>query len=435
MTAILNRRGASVALMAGGLLQWGGAPPLRSPPAAADTGVTAMYDVAGVRVIHRHSPASEVVAVRLFLLGGTRQLTVTTQGIEALLLTAAQGATQRQLARQGAQSFVEPELDWTAVGFVSLQRDFAPAWRLFASWLGPVPPTDSALDRARGVLVSEAQRRYSHPDLRVVELARMAAFPDQPYALNPSGTIESLAAIGAADLVRYRSEQFVRSRLLLVIVGAVARAEVESLVSGTLGRLPAGAYVWTLPRRAPRQQAGWRVEHRVLPTNYITAYYLGPSPRDDDYFAFQLATYLLSSRLNTAIREELSLSYAAFAPFFDNAIPAGGLYASTGNPLTVYRRMQREVSDLKETDLSLFVLREFLNQFTSVRLAEQMSTAGQAEALGRAALYFGDFRMADGAWEKLRRVGPVAVRLAAARYLRDMRLAYLGDTLLMLGRW
>ncbi len=393
-----------------------------------------MFDVAGVKVIHRHSPASQVVAVRLFLLGGTRQLTATTQGIEVLLLTAAQSVTRRQMALQGAHSFVEPGLDWTAVGFVSLQRDFAPAWRLLASWLGPVPP-DGALDRARGVLVSAAQRRYSHPDLRVGDLARTAAFPDHhPYALTPTGTIESLAAISAADLVRYRSEQFVRSRLLLVIVGAVARAEVESLVSGTLGRLPAGAYVWTMPH-APLQQAGWRVEHRVLPTNYIMAYYLGPGPRDDDYFAFQVATYLLSSRLNTAIRDELSLSYAVFAPFFDYAIPAGGLYASTGNPLTVYRRMQREVSDLKETDLEPFPLRRFLDQFVLERLSEQMTTAGQAEALGRAALYFGDFHMADGAWDKLRRVRPTEVRVAAARYMRDFRLAYLGDTLLMLGRW
>ncbi len=437
MTSALRRPPLPVVLVAGALLGSGGATAPRRPaaPPAADTSVTTQYDVAGVKVIHRHAPASEVVAVRLFLLGGTRQLAAATQGIEALLLTAAEGASQRRLAALGARTFVDPAADWTAVGFVSLPRDFAAAWRLFADWLSPVPPPDTAIDRARKVLVSAAERRYSHPDLRVQEVARAAAFPDHPYALDPSGTTETLAALTAADVARYRTEQFVRSRLLLVIVGAVPRAAVESLVSATLGRLPAGAYVWTPPPTAPRVRTRWRVEHRVLPTSYILGYFMGPEPTHEDYFAFQVATYILSGQLNRVIRDESSLSYAVSAPFFDRAIPAGGVYASTANPLAVYQLMRREVSDLKGVVIHPFVLRHFLNQLTVGRLAEQMTTAGQAEALGRAALYFGDFRMADGAWEKLRRVGPTAVRFAAEKYMRDFRLAYLGDTALMLGRW
>jgi len=97
--------------------------------------------------------------------------------------------------------------------------------------------------------------------------------------------------------------------------------------------------------------------------------------------------------------------------------------------------MQQEVADLKETVLPPFVLRNFLSQFTILRLEEQMTTEGQAEALGRATLLFGDFHMADDAWEKLRRVGPTAVHFAAQKYMRDFPLAYLGDTLLMLGKW
>jgi len=429
-----ERRGVSIVLMAAGLLAWGGPLPRGSPRAAADDATTLRYDIAGVTVIHRYTPAREVVAVRLFLLGGTRQVTAATQGIEALLLTAAQRATRRELSRLGARSFVEAGLDWTAVGFVALPRDVAFAWDVFAGWLSSLPP-DSAIAGARREFVSAAERRQAHPDARVWAMARAAAFPDHPYALEPWGTIESLSAISAADLEAYRTEQFVRSRLLLVVVGAVSRDEIESLVSGTLGRLPAGSYRWTLPPRPRRQPADWHVEHRVLPTNYIVAYYLGPSPTDDDYFAFQVATHLLSSGLHAAIRDELSLSYAPSAPFFDHALPAGGLYASTGNPVAVYHRMQQEVAALKDIDLHPFVVRDFLDQFSIERLSEQMTTAGQAEALGRAMLLFGDFHMADDAWEKLRRVGPTAVQFAANKYMRDFHLAYLGDTLLMLGKW
>ena len=51
---------------------------------AADTGTT-MYDVGGVRVIHRMA-AGDIVVANLYLLGGVRQLTFENAGIELLLL-------------------------------------------------------------------------------------------------------------------------------------------------------------------------------------------------------------------------------------------------------------------------------------------------------------------------------------------------------------
>lgn len=408
-----------------------------SPAARAgtDSATTAVYDAAGIRVIHRFTPASEIVAVRLFLLGGTRQLTPATEGIEALLLTAAVSETQRTLARTGARSLVEPGPDWTATGFVALRRDFATAWSVFAGWFEPVPRADSAIDRARNLLLSAARRRSSHPDLRIQAIARRVAFRDHPYALDPEGTEQSLAVLTAFDLERYAAEHFVRSRLLLVIVGGVRRADVESLVQGTLGRLPVGTYSWTPPPPVPDGQTAWLVEHRPLATNYILGYFVGPEPTHADYYAFQVATQLLSSRLHHVVRNERSLSYAAYAPFLDRAIPVGGIYASSPAPSEVYRLMFEQIGELRSRALPGYVLRDFLDQFTLDRVAEQMTNEVQAEALGRAALYFGDFRMADDGWQNLRRVRPTAVRRAAEKYMRNLRLAYLGDTTLMSGKW
>ena len=58
-----------------------------------DTGTTS-FDAGGVRVIYRHATANNVVAANLYLLGGTRQLTPETAGIEALLLEASQRGTR-----------------------------------------------------------------------------------------------------------------------------------------------------------------------------------------------------------------------------------------------------------------------------------------------------------------------------------------------------
>src|SRR3989440_2269402 len=52
-------------------------------------------------------------------------------------------------------------------------------------------------------------------------------------------------------------------------------------------------------------------------------------------------TALLSSGLNSAIRTERGLSYAAYAPYDECAIPVGGVYASTPKPDKVLPLMLR----------------------------------------------------------------------------------------------
>ncbi len=61
-------------------------PASATPPFAADSGTTS-YEVAGVPVVHRHA-ANDVVAANLYLLGGVRQVTPATSGLEPFLLEA-----------------------------------------------------------------------------------------------------------------------------------------------------------------------------------------------------------------------------------------------------------------------------------------------------------------------------------------------------------
>jgi hypothetical protein len=67
----------------------------------------------------------------------------------------------------------------------------------------------------------------------------------------------------------------------------------------------------------------------TVPVATSATYFAGPAVESRDYPAFQLATELLSSRFQYAVRYRSNLSYAAFAPFVGRAIAAGGIYAST----------------------------------------------------------------------------------------------------------
>lgn len=408
----------------------------------AETTVT--YEASSLRVIHRVISDREIVAVRLYLLGGTRQLTAATQGIEALMLRAAAHEFGAGMTRTGGRTILEPTADWTVTGFLALTEDVDSAWAAFARTLtGPALSfpdlSGAAIGRAREAMLAAARRRYSHPDLRIHAIASRVAFAGHPYGLDPEGTEGSLPALDSTALERYARDQFVKSRMLLVIVGDVPRAHVESLVATTLGRLPAGNYRWTLPPPVPRRPSQWLIERRVLPTNYILGFFTGPDPRQEDYFAFYVASNLLSSRLQFSVRTERSLAYAAYAPFLDRAIPVSGVYASTPEPDTVYALMHHEISLLQSMDpdepTALYGLSRFLDQFVLDQLAQDVTSDAQADALGRAHLLFGDHRVADEFLRRLRRVRLWHVRRAANYYMRDIQFAFLGDTTRMRGKW
>jgi len=419
-------------------------PPHEPPaPATAPDTLTMAYEVSGLRVIQRINRASDVVAARLYLLGGTRQLTQETAGIEALLLHASEYGTdhypgeeaRRAMARTGSAVALESGADWSVFGFTGLAQDLDAAWDVLADRVMRPSLTAQAVAQARGRLVTRAHIRYTDPDERIRVLASRALFPDHPYSLDPEGTEASLAGILQEGLKTYAREQLVTSRMLLVIVGNVERVHAESLVTATLGRLPRGNYRWILPPPAPNIRARWLIEHRAISTNYMLGYFTGPPATERTYWAFRVATALLSSEIHHSVRTQHSLSYAAYAPFIDRAIPMGGAYASTPRPDQVLPLIIDAVRTLQRQELDYFVLRRFLNSYTFDYLAENATAADQADFLARAELYLGGYSRGDDFVKRMRAVTPRDIQMIANTYMAKLQYAYLGDTTRMRGRW
>lgn len=418
----------------------GGTPAAR--PGGPDT-LTTSYEVAGLHVIQRVNRATDIVAARLYFLGGTRQLTEASAGIEALWLDATGygtarypgGAAQRALARTGSSIQIEADADWSVFGFTGLAQDFDSAWAVLADRVMSPSLTNQAIGQARNRLVLSAHTRYTDPDQRIQVIASRAMFPGHPYALDAEGTEASLRSITPQQVRDYGRQQIVTSRLLLVIVGNVERAHAESLVAATLGNLPQGSYQWTLPPPPPARPSRWLVEHRELPTNYILCYFTGPPPTEQGYWSFRVATALLSSHIDYTVRLRRSLSYAAYAPFIDRGVPIGGAYASTSKPEEVVPLIQNAVRDLEGSEYDHFALARFLDSYTLEYLEENATAADQADFLARAELYLGDFHRGNDFMKRIKRVTPLTVRDAANEYMRKLQYAYLGDTMRMRGHW
>ena len=406
---------------------------LPRPSMAPDTATT-LHEVSGLRVIHHFHPETGVVAVRLYLLGGARQCRPETAGIEPMLLRASALETWRPMARLGALTIAESTPDWTVGGFISLRAELDSAWAVFRARLAPLALTPNSIARARAELLAAARQRYSDPDSRLDMLARAVAFAGHPYALDPNGTEQSLTALQREDLLAYERDQFVTSRMLLVVVGNVSWAEVEPQIAATFAPLPRGNYQWTTPPPVPQRRNRWLAEHRPLATNYILSYFGGPTRDQEDYYAFEVATGLLGARLHRSTRLG-SLSYAASAPLMPWALPVAAVYASSSDPAEVYRQILLEVWALTLEQSPHYVLSHFIDQWALDDLAPRMSSDAQADALGRAQLLFGDFREVSTHLDRLRQVTAASLRRVAQQYMRALQFAYLGDTTRMTGKW
>lgn len=411
---------------------------VRTAPAAAtspaDTG-TRLYDVGGVRVIHRMS-AGDIVVANLYLLGGVRQVTFDNAGIELLLLEASERGTRvyprdrlrRQMSRLGTRIVVGGERDWSTLGIRATRATFDSTWSIFASRLMQ-PTLDAAeVELVRQQFLLAVDQRQDSPDALVEHLADSVGFAGHPYGIPHTGTRRSLEQISLAALRAYHAEQFVKSRMLLVIVGDVPRAKVERLVGQTLARLPAGTYTWTLPDTVPRRPASAVVVDRPLPTNYILGRYAGPPAGSKDYYAMRITTAVLSGQLFGEIRSRRNLTYAVDAPFEEHAIAAGGLYVTTVQPGVTIDVMRQQLAALRTGTIDPDALGRLVRQFLTQFFLDNESNTDQADFLARSYLYERDIRAVERFEEQLRAVTPEDIQRVAQRYIRDVQWAFVGDS-------
>jgi zinc protease len=396
---------------------------------------TTDFMVDGVHVVLRQTTANDVVAANLYLLGGTRQLTPETQGIEAMLLIASERGTKRfskdalraLTARLGSDIVIDPAVDWSMIGARSLRDSFDSTWMVLADRV-TAPRLDSAeVERVREQILSDVSTRRDSPDALVAALADSVTWQGHPYALEPLGTAESISRITLADLRKYEREQMVTSRMLLVVVGNVDRAKIEQLVHATIGKQPRGSYRWTPPPTLQPGTPSLTVAARSLPTNYLLGYYAGPPASSSDYPALRVATAVLSGRLFSEIRSRRNLTYAVDAPFVERAASAGGLYVTTTSPDTTLALMRAEVKRLQEDEIDPSGLERLVQQFITEYFLNNETNAAQADFIARAVLYRGSALAADRFVDELRAVRPEDVKRIARTYMRGVHFAYVGD--------
>ncbi|WP_420824287.1 M16 family metallopeptidase [Variovorax guangxiensis] len=152
------------------------------------------------------------------------------------------------------------------------------------------------------------------------------AFAAGVYGTHPYGqevTEETLARIDTAAMRQRYQQLMVPCRAKLSIVGAVTRAEAETIATTLLSRLPGPEACTPLPAVAPVAALTAPKNERIA-FDSAQAHVLIGQPgyprKDPDHFALTLGNYVLGgggfvSRLMNEVREKRGLTYSIYSGF------------------------------------------------------------------------------------------------------------------------
>lgn len=405
-------------------------------PLAVSAQTTATrFDVAGIPVILKPVTANEVVAVRLYLRGGSASLTAANAGIERMMLNAStQGTAKYDKDRFNALSTetgtnigAETTMDFSVLTLQGVRQNWNTAWDLFAeAALHPTLPA-SEVEVVRGQLVDAASRRADDPDTYLNYLADSSFYSGHSYSAIPGGTVASLTAITRDAVAAWHRQRMTKENLLIVVVGNVSRADVTSKIAAAFGTLPATGGKAPAVAAVRNVTPGVVLVERQLPTNYITGYFSAPSLSHPDYPAFRAAIDMLGDRLFQEVRTKRNMTYAVAAGLETRQANRGRLYVTAVDPDTTVKVIFSTVKNLQNSPITAEDVAENVMPSLTAYLIGQETNMGQAGALGLWEITGGGYQNYNNFIASYRKVSAADIQRVAKTYMQHARFVVIGD--------
>ncbi len=203
--------------------------------------------------------------------------------------------------------------EYLSVSMSTLTENADEAFRLMALALH-APRFDAApIERVRAQTLAGLRQDEEDPGTIAAKAWANKYFLDHPYAHNPSGTFESVAAISAADIRAYAGRHLVRGGAKVAVAGDITQEQLSVYLEQVFGPMPLGDVE---PVAAPTAfgEAGTEIIEMDIPQPAVIFGFDGPMRHDPDFIPTYVANYILggggfSSRLMDEVREKRGLTY------------------------------------------------------------------------------------------------------------------------------
>jgi zinc protease len=393
----------------------------------------------GVRVLVQEHPASDVVALQLWVAAGGRDEAPTELGLahylEHMLFKGTPsrptGHIEREVEGVGGRINAGTSLDYTYYHAVLPARHAAAGIEMLADIAVNATLDAGTLEREKLVVLEEMRLSEDNPRRHLARHMYAVLLDGHPYGRPVIGTPELIRPLTRDTLTSFYARHYVPEAFTLVVVGAVDRNAVLGMAERTFGRLPStGFRRATLPVVTvgePRHIAMTRPGRHA----YLGMGWLAPPIGHADTPALDLVVAILgqsrASRLTHAVRDRLGLVNTVSSGYA--AMEGVGTVTITAQlePANVERAeaaIVREIARLRDEGVSEAELRRAITGAEARQAFSTETAEGRAFALGRAeTIWRVEEELAYVA--RLRAVTVDQLRAVAVRYLDPERYARL----------
>ena len=169
------------------------------------------------------------------------------------------------------------------------------------------------LEKERKVIIEEIRGIQDDPDDWAQELLHHALWGDQPLGRDIAGSIESVTAIGHAELMQFWRDHYTANNMVLSVAGNINAASVQVAIEEAFAALPSHGGQPFPPTTPALAGPGLALRSRKTEQAYFCIGFLGLAYTDPDRRALQVLDTILgggmTSRLFQTLREDHGLAY------------------------------------------------------------------------------------------------------------------------------
>jgi zinc protease len=226
-----------------------------------------------------------------------------------------------ELDFMGATFETTTALEMTTLSTEFLKKDLTKAFNLFAEILSEPSFPGDEVSKLTEQRVDEIKANKDQPLVVISTYFRQFLFGDHLYGRPTQGDEKSVAALTREDVVRFHSDTYVSSNLIVAACGDFELEMIEKLIRGRFGSLPpvvASGSTLTIPK-AVAGKSVLQVDKPDATQTFFCIGNTGVAVNDPDQFTLAIVNTIFggrfTSRINTALRIDSGLSYGASSRF------------------------------------------------------------------------------------------------------------------------
>lgn len=390
--------------------------------------------VDGVKVIVQPS-GNQIVQVQTVFKGGVQNYPASKAGIENLAIKALtecgtanddKNSFKNKLDKVSGQIYGSAGMDFSTFNMNCVKEDLGTVWPLYVDAINKPKFDEKEFERIKQDAINRIRQLESQPDYSIHKLAKATAFAGLHYAKDPEGSEPSVKSLTVTEVKNYYKTIASKSRMLVVVVADLDRAEIEQKVHALLTDLPEGKPFVFKKEGFSAKANSFKAEKKELATNYLQGVTSGPAPGTKEFNAFLLAMEIFYDRHFLEVRTNNGLSYAPYT-YFDAALtPSANICVSTTDPdkyIQVFNQLvnktrkgftDEEVKNVK----TFYVTRQYYRNETNAALASSLAANE---------VVHNNWRRAVTLNEALKNITAKDVTTAFNKYLTNISWVYQGD--------